>query len=119
MPTTNGAEIPVEIANGYINDFIANYFHTGKAPVKSMIMDAGLLRNYLANDKIQNIKFMLGERTVHESGVDNRVFTLVVAGYDAEGNYILTPDGNILDHMSPCPADCPTLGNAANDNIII
>ncbi len=119
MPTINGAEIPVDTANEYINRFLANYFHTGKAPVKSMILDAGLLRNYLANAEIQNIKFMLGERTVSESGIDKQVFTLVVAGYDAAGNYILTTDGNILDNTMPCPTDCPTIGNAANDNIII
>ncbi|MBW7914624.1 MAG: hypothetical protein H3C54_13220 [Taibaiella sp.] len=118
MPT-NGAEISVAVANDYINDFIANYFDTGKAPVKSMILDAGLLRDYLSNPVIQNIKFMLGERTVVENGIDKKVFTLIVAGYDANGNYILTPSGNVLDHTTPCPTMCPTAGNAANDNIVM
>jgi len=115
----NGAEIPVDEANHYINDFIANYFNTGMAPVKSMILDAGLLRDYLSNPAIQNIKFMLGERMTVESGMDKKVFTLIVAGYDAEGNYILTPSGNVLDHLSPCPDLCPVVGNAANDNIVL
>ena len=114
MPTI-GEEIPVSTANEYIEDFIAEYFDTGKAPVKSMIMSASLLRDYLNNADIENVKFMLGARMAE--GEEKKVFTLVVAGYDAAGNYVLTPSGNILDHMAPCPNRCPTIGNAAHDII--
>lgn len=115
MPTTNGAEVTVTVANQYIADFISNYFTPGDVPVKSMIMDAGLLRSYLSNTDIENVKFMLGERPI---GTNEKTLTLIVAGYDADGNYVLTEDGMILDNMTPCPFDCPTVGNAANDYII-
>ncbi len=117
--TTNGAEVPVATANGYITDFITDYYDTGKAPVKSMIMSADLLRTYLANPAIENVKFMLGARTMNDNGVEKEVFTLIVGGYDAAGNYVLTPQGNILDQMTPCPFNCPTIGNAARDHIVI
>ena len=116
---TNGAEVPVATANGYITEFIDGYYNTGKAPVKSMIMSADLLRTYLANPAIENVKFMLGARTIEENGQKKEVFTLVVGGYDAVGNYVLTTQGNILDNMEPCPNKCPSVGNAANDHIVI
>lgn len=116
----NGSEVSVATANGYISDFITEYFNTGKAPTKSMIMDADLLRDYLNNNtNIENVKFMLGTRTVSVGGVDTEVFTLIVAGYDSSGNYVLssTSPDMILDHTIPCPDSCPTVGNAANDYI--
>lgn len=119
MSTTNGAEVSVATANAYIEDFIDTYYTPGAAPVKSMIMDAQLLRNYLSNTEITNVKFVLGARTVQQNGQDVKVFTLVVAGYDSDGDYVLTTNGNILDHMEPCPNSCPTIGNAANDYIVV
>ena len=118
MSTVNGAEIPVGTANTYIERYLANYFVPGKTPVKSMIIDAQMLRDYLSNPDIQNVKFVLGARDVVAGGGTIEVFTLVVAGYDSAGNYVLTPSGNILDQMTPCPNLCPTVGNAANDFII-
>lgn len=117
--TTNGAEVTVATANSYITKFITDYFDSGKVPVKSMIMSADLLRDYLSNPAVENVKFMLGARDVDISGVPTEVLTLVVGGYDAVGDYVLTPSGNILDHMSPCPNECPTIGNAANDHIVV
>lgn len=115
----NGEEILVTTANGYITDFISDYYDTGKAPVKSMIMDADLLRSYLSKSDIKNVKFMLGARTITENNQSTEVFTLIVAGYDANGNYVFssTNPNKVLDHMSPCPNKCPTSGAAANDTI--
>ncbi len=117
MSTVNGAEIPVGTANTYIERYLANYFVPGKTPVKSMIIDAQMLRDYLSNPDIQNVKFVLGAMDYVHQGVTTEVFTLIVAGYDAAGNYILTPNGLVIDHSRPCPSDCPTIGNAANDYI--
>lgn len=116
MSTTHGANVTVETANGYIEDFIAKYFDTGKVPVKSMIMGADLLRNYLNDNNIENVKFMLGEKTVDVNGTPTKTLTLVVAGYDSNGNYVLD-NGMVPDHSTPCPTACPTVGNAANDLI--
>lgn len=129
MPTTIGEQIPVAQANGYILEFIANYFNTGDFPVKSFIFDAQLLRNYLnSNPNIENMKFMLGSRTVSatagaegSAATTSSNLTMVIVGYDAEGNYIKisTPSGDmVLDHCAQCPPMCPTIGNAQRDTII-
>lgn len=115
MATTNGAEVPVPEANGYITQYIDDYYNPGIMPVKSLILDADLLRNYLSNTAITNVKFMLGVRPFGTG----ETITLVVAGYDDKGDYILTDSGNVLDEMAPCPANCPTIGNAQYDTIII
>lgn len=116
MPTI-GSEVSVSTANGYITEFISDYFNTGKAPVKSMIMDAQLIRDYLADNTIENVKFMLGARDETVNGQTTQIFTLIVAGYDSNGDYVLTSSGNVLDHSDPCPDKCPTGGTAANDTI--
>lgn len=114
----NGEEIAVSTANDYIEDFIDNYYDTGKAPVKSMIMDAKLLKDYLNdNSSIENVKFVLGARTIDIDNVPTEVFTLIVAGYDSNGDYVLSSPNKILDNMTPCPSYCPTVGDAANDYI--
>ncbi len=117
MPTTIGEEVSVSTANGYINNFITDYYETGKAPVKSMIMDAQLIRDYLADNTIKNVKFMLGARTISVNGQDKEIFTLIVAGYDANEDYVLTSSNKVLDYSAPCPHNCPTGGTAANDTI--
>ena len=111
-----GAYVTVDEANDYINNHIANYFDAGKYPVKSLIFDAEMLRRYLMeNPNIENMKFMLG---VRPDGSDNGSITMVIVGYDAEGNYIKTDGDKVLDQCMPCPYNCPTHGNASNDNII-
>lgn len=117
MSTTHGAEVTVNIANGYINDYLADFFTPGITPTKSMIMDAELLRSYLSNQNIKNVKFMLGKKVIDNDGTSMETFTLIVAGYDSNDNYVLTPNNKVLDNTSPCPDKCPS-GNAGNDNII-
>lgn len=114
----NGEEILVTTANGYITDFISDYYDTGKAPVKSMIIDADLLRSYLANNAVKNIKFTLGARTISVNNENQEIFTLIVAGYDSNGNYVFssTNPNKVLDHSGACPPSCPS-GNAGNDLI--
>lgn len=117
MSTTHGAEVSVNTANGYINAYLADYFNLGTTPTKAMIIDADLLRSYLSNENIKNVKFMLGKKTIDNNGTNMDTFTLIVGGYDSNNNYVLTSDSKVLDSMSPCPPNCPTTGTASNDNI--
>ncbi len=117
MPTIGG-EITVNDANTYINAFIANYVATGDFPVKSFIFDAELLRTYLDNNPdIENMKFMLGEKEFDVDGTPTNLPTLIITGYDSNGDYIKSSPGKVLDKSQPCPPKCPTVGNAASDNI--
>ncbi len=116
--STIGGEITVTNANNYIEDFIDNYYDTNKFPTKSFIFDAGLLRDYLNdNTNIVNMKFMLGERQFDDDGTMKTLPTLIIVGYDSNGNYIKSSTNMVLDGSKPCPPFCPTVGNAANDTI--
>lgn len=111
-----GAPIPVDEANDYISNHIATYYETGKYPVKSLLFSAELLRNYLnENPNIENMKFMLAVKP-DDAGIEN--ISMIVVGYDAEGNYVKLPGNMVLDHCMPCPYNCPLIGNAKNDHII-
>lgn len=114
MPTIGG-EISVSTANGYITSFITNYFTPGNVPVKSFFMDAQLIRDYLANPEIKNVKFVLGESPLGESNSDS--LTLILVGVDSNDNYVKTVNGNVLDEVTRCPPHCQS-GQAANDLII-
>lgn len=114
MPTIGG-EISVSTANGYITSFLTNYFTPGNVPVKSFIMDAQLIRDYLANPEIKNVKFVLGESPLGETNNDS--LTLILVGFDSNDKYVKTTNGNVLDSMDRCPPECPA-GQAGNDLII-
>lgn len=117
MPTIGG-EISVSDANSHINDYISSYFTPGDFPVKSFIFDAGLLKDYLNNNpSIENMKFMLGEKDFIVDGSSKTMPTLVIVGYDANGNYVKSSTNKVLNGAHPCPTLCPTVGAAANDNI--
>lgn len=113
--TTIGAPVSIEEANQYINNHIEAYFNSGNYPVKSFSYDAGLLRDYLNNnDNIENVKIVLGVRP-DEGGVNAP--TIIIVGYDAQGNYIKTADNLVLDQAMACPHACPTVGPASHDHI--
>jgi hypothetical protein len=111
-----GAYVSVSEANEFINSHITNYFETNKYPVKSLIFNAEMLRKYL-NDypQIQNMKFMLGVKP--DAGGDSTI-TMVIVGYDLEGNYVKIDGNTVLDNCAPCPYSCPAYGDASHDNII-
>ena len=43
--------------------------------------------------------------------------TMVIVGYDNDGNYIKDEDNMVLDTCVPCPPTCPLVGDAQNDRI--
>lgn len=109
---TNSA-IPVDQANGYIDNYIQSYFSQGKFPIKSVSIDAASLRNYLnANLTIENVKIVLGQTDDTTTGK----ITMILVGYDQNGNYILNSDNTVLDNTMPCPDQCPN-GVAGEDHI--
>lgn len=121
-PTTtgkNGELIPVSEANDYITAFLNNHYDAnsfGKVNVKSFIFDADLLREYLSNTSITDVKLMLGERD--HSGT--KYPTIIFTGYDANGNYVKAGPNHdmVADHCAICPPNCPTVGTASNDLIV-
>lgn len=119
MPTTNGSEISVADANEYIERYLDNYYDAssiGSTNVKSFIFDAKLLRDYLSNNAdIKDVKFMLGARENPTSGDS---LTLIMAGFDSSGDYVIPSNNKVLDHCTLCPPHCVTSGSASNDLIV-
>ncbi|RYE24970.1 MAG: hypothetical protein EOP51_05665 [Sphingobacteriales bacterium] len=108
MPTI-GTYIPITTANSYITKFVGNYFNTGKFPAKSFILDAKTICEFVKqHENVVNLKFMLGETPTGS-------LTLVVAGVDANGDYV-TNGTTVLDQCDVCPPQCPS-GTAGNDTI--
>lgn len=90
--------------------------------LKSLIIDAGSLRDYLSDTSIKSVKLMFAHTLSyinlgHEGkpGYNSDALTVVIAGYDGNGNYVLKDDSLALDHARPCPRNCPSSGTASFD----
>ena len=114
MATPKLGTISLEEANTYIQTFITDYFATNRFPIKSVSIDAAPLRNYLNdNPEVSNVKIVLGERVNTD---ESKEITMILVGYDANGDYVLAGENQVLDQSAPCPSNCP-LGKAGNDLI--
>jgi hypothetical protein len=119
--------IPVDSANKMINSYLTSI--GGSTPTNenlySLIMDANSLRCYLSNPEIKNVKLMFAHTLDYinkghggqNAGYGSGKLTLVIAGYDQNGNYVLDAKAGVEDNMRPCPHDCPTVGTAASNTI--
>ena len=112
------------------NIMIQSYLQSIKddqTQLKSLIVDANALRYYLQNSDITHVKLMFAHRMDYiesghagqAAGLNYNAMTLVIAGFDEDGNYIYTPQGAVMDHCQPCPIDCPAAGTAASDILIM
>ncbi len=116
--------IPVDSANKMINSYLTS-ISSQSNQLNSLIVDAGSLRNYLSNPNIKHVKLMFahtlnyinsghsGQNAAYTSGA----LTLIIAGYDANGNYVLDSKGGVEDNLGACPYNCPTSGTAASNTI--
>jgi hypothetical protein len=88
--------------------------------VRSFSVDADSLRALLDQTGIKRVKIMFGHTMGyinsgnygHYAGFQSGALTLIIAGYNAAGNYVYY-NGMALDHCMPCPYNCPS-GAAGN-----
>lgn len=118
--------IPTDVANQMINSYIysLNQAPAGNATpdLKSFSIDADSFRAYLANPDIKNIKVIFAHTTDYinsghagqYAGLQSGAITIIVAGYNAAGDYIYYHGNNVLDHAMPCPYSC-AVGAAGSD----
>lgn len=126
LPDTCETCIPVDTANKMINSYITSLNgNSGNEYLYSLIADADDLREYLDNNpNVTNVKFMFahtldyinnghgGQNCNTKAGA----LTLVIAGYDASGNYVIGTNG-VMDNLQPCPINCPSTGTASSNTI--
>jgi hypothetical protein len=118
-PTPGTNFINKDTANIMLQSYQAS-LKTDSNSLKSLIVDANDLRAYLADSAITNVKLMFAHTLdyIHSGhsgqpcGYQSGALTLILAGYDAEGNYKYFDVNNVMDHARPCPTLCPTNGTA-------
>jgi len=122
--------IPVDSANKMIGSYLqsVNAFATDSA-LDCIIIDADMLRAYLddsCNGKISSVKLMFAHTLEYINNGNGGVYcgyqpnalTLIIAGYDIQGNYIMANGNSLLDNGVPCPSLCPKSGSASNNMVV-
>lgn len=122
-PMTNfvSQAIPVDTANRMIRSYVNGNISADSTPtLNSVFVDAKLLRKYLDSiplaSQITHIKIMFAHTLSYINNGDSNTnakyrpnaLTLILAGVDAEGNYIVLPGNQVMNRVFPCPPDCPT-----------
>lgn len=116
--------IPIDTANKMINSYLKS-LDGDDANLRSLILNAETLREYLKDSSIKDVKIMFAHtqdyiNSGHEgqpSGLKNNALTIVVAGYRSDGTYVLSSGAKVPDRARPCPTSCPLLGSASKDII--
>jgi hypothetical protein len=119
---------PVPIGPSFLNKDTANVMIESyltsiakdSGALYSLIVDADSLRAYLNDTNIKNVKLMFAHtlsyiNSGHQGvpcGYRSGALTLVLAGYDAQGNYRFYNENNVMDYCMPCPTLCPVNGTA-------
>lgn len=119
--------IPVDSANKMITSYLTSIggVNSTQQNLYSLIVDAGSLRTYLSNPNIKNVKLMFAHTLEYinagnagqNCGYGSGKLTLIIAGYDGSGNYVLDTKNGVEDNLQPCPHNCPTSGTAASNTI--
>ena len=92
----------------------------------SIIFNADSLRSYLddtTHGKIKSVKIMFAHSLPYmrsakrnqNCGYRSGALTFIIAGYDAQNNYIYNKDQRVMEQGTPCPMGCPRSGSAASD----
>lgn len=120
----NNGMIPIDSANKMIGSYL-NSMDPGVAETISLLFDAETLRTYLEDPQITGLKFMLahpleyineGNENVN-GGLKSGALTIVIGGFDRNGNYVLGPGRTVPNKARICPPYCSVDGNTA-DNLL-
>lgn len=116
----NSQPIPVDTANKMIMSYLRSIeYETHPKAIRSWAFNADTLRHYLNENKgkkIITMKFMLahtlpyinsGHYGERPSPLDNNhAITIVLAGVDSLGSYVLNDEFMPYDQCLPCPENC-------------
>jgi len=120
--TFNSRFISVNLANSMINSYLYSInYEYNDTDVRSFSVNADSLRSYLENSSIKKLKLIFAHTPAYinsgksgeYAGYQSGAITIVIAAYDASGNYIYH-NGQVLDYSAPCPYSCPS-GSAGNN----
>lgn len=121
------AFIPIDTANRMISSYLTSInYPANDTEIRSIIIDGDALRSYLtspAGQNISQVKIIFAHNTkyINSGNYGKRppmgadATTFVMAGFNDDGAYIPYYNYRVLDHSTPCPTSCPTVGAAANN----
>lgn len=119
--------IPIDSANKMLNSFLRSTNAPNDSSIRSYILDADQLREYLndtSNGKITSIKIMMAHNLSYincgnigvNCGYNPSGLTLIIAGVNESGNYVYKSN-QVMDNMTVCPTYCYSTGTASFDTL--
>ena len=114
IPDSNVNFIPKEQANQMINSYLRSVGYPGKDDeVRSWLLDAAAIREYLSDTSIVRFKVFLGHTMDWINAGNGGVRpgpgefpnTLILVGVNRQGKYQLVR-GKVMDNAAPCPQLC-------------
>ena len=121
---------PVFISTDSANRMISSYLNSiggtsNDSNLCSIIVNADSLRAYLYNTNIKHVKIMFAHKLSYinsgkggqNAGFSKNALTVILAGFDANDNYIYNDKGQVMNHGNPCPHNCPSNGSAASHTL--
>jgi len=121
---TMSSFITMDVANKMISSYLCSIGgNQNDTDIQSFSVNADSLRAYLSDPTITNVKLMFAHtmswinagNSCQYAGFQSGALTIVIAAYGANGNYIYH-NGEVLDHMVPCPYTCPS--GSAGSNLL-
>lgn len=117
--------ISVDSANKMLQSYIDSKPPNDSSQLISLIVDADDLRFYLSDTSIIGLKLMLAHPLEYinsgnegvNGGLQSDALTVVFAGFDSNGNYVLKPDNKVPNKAQRCPPFCIISGTASNNLI--
>lgn len=125
--TTSGSSVWISqlAANNRITSYLNSIDTMTNPQLKSLLIDAQALRNYLANTDIVQIKLSIAHtQTIYATqpntfqNINQNGISLIASGVDELGNYVYYDDIYVMNEMIPCPNNCIGTGTASNDIFI-
>lgn len=118
-PTGSSTFLSKDTANVMIESYLNSNLGDSTA-LASLIIDADSLRAYLSDTSIKNVKLMFAHTMNYiktggmnkKCGYRSGALTIVLSGYDAQGNYKYYNGNQVMDNANPCPSLCPVSGTA-------
>lgn len=118
--------IPADTANKMIHSYLTSIGGSSSTDLRSLIISAQSLRNYLNDTSITQVKVMFAHTLDYINAGNNGVpagytpgaLTIVLAGYNSSGNYVYATGNMVMDYAKPCPTNCNTLGGTAANSLL-
>ena len=119
--------IPLSDANEMIQSYLNSIdYMNNDTDLHSLIFSADSVRAYLTDTNISGLKVLFAHTqqfiSQRGSGTDagylSGGLTLIIAGFDRNGDYRFFANGLALNRAIPCPTNCPGSGTAANDLLV-